>query len=210
MIEAVCDAVQLTVLAACLVLSLLRAFRTRGTAWLMLACFFGCMLLGNVNWLGYQVVFGETPKVAFVEDLSWTAGFLFLALVGKLCDDARAPSPPVPAAWAPVVLCAACCVFFIVSNGEPLLNVAENGLLAAVGFFAARGLAAESGDGLARNRRFHAAMLAYVIAEEALWLSSCFLLPGEIVAMAPYIVCDYILTLASAALLACAWGCDEP
>ena len=209
MIEAVCDAVQLVVLAVCLGLSIWRAVATRGTAWLMLACFFGCMLLGNVNWLGYQVVFGETPTVAFIEDLSWTAGFLFLALVGKLCDDARAPSPPVHAAWIPVVACVACCVFYIVSNGEPLLNVAENGLLAAVGFFAVRGLAAEGGEGLAHNRLFHGAMLAYVIVEEALWLSSCFLQPGLIVAIDPYIVCDYALTLASAALLVCAWRCDD-
>ena len=209
MIEAVCDAVQLVVLAACLGFSLWRAFATRGTAWLMLSCFFGCMLLGNVNWLGYQVVFGETPKVAFVEDLSWTAGFLFLALVGKLCDDACAPSPLVPAAWIPVVVCVACCVFFIASNGELLLNIAENGLLAAVGFYAVRGLAAEGGEGLARNRLFHGAMLAYVIIEEALWLSSCFLTPGEIVGIDPYIICDYALTLANAALLVCAWRCDE-
>lgn len=210
MIEAVCDAIQLLVLAVCLGLSLWRAFATRGTAWLMLACSFGCMLLGNVNWLGFQIVFGETPKVAFIEDLTWTAGFLFLALVGKLCDDARAPSPPVPAAWIPVVICAACCIFFIVSNGEPLLNIVENGMLAVVGIFAVRGLAAESGDGLARSRLFHGAMLAFVLVEEALWLSSCFLLPGEIVAIDPYIVCDYALTLACAALLACAWRCDEP
>ena len=209
MIEAVCDATQLVALAACLGLSLWRAFATRSTAWLMLACFFGCMLLGNVNWLGYQVVFGETPKVAFIEDLSWTAGFLFLMLIGKLCDDARAPSPPVRMACVPVILCTACCVFFIVSNGELLLNIAENGLLAAVGFFAVRGLAAEGGDGLAHSRLFHGSMLAYALVEEALWLSSCFLLPGEIVAIDPYIVFDYALTLASAALLASAWRCDD-
>ena len=209
MIEAVCDAVQLTVLAACLALSLWRAFKTRGTAWFMLACFFGCMLLGNVNWLGYQIVFGETPRPSLIEDLSWTAGYLFLALVGKQCDEARAPSPPVPAAWAPVALCAACCVYFIVIGGKPLLNIADNGLLAVVGFFAVRGLAAESGDGLARSRLFHGAMLAYVLVEEALWLSSCFLWPGEIVGLDPYIVFDYALTLASAALLVCAWRCDE-
>jgi hypothetical protein len=209
MIEAVCDAVQLAILAACLILSLWRAFTTRGAVWFMLACFFGCMLLGNVNWLGYQVVFGETPTTAFIEDLSWTAGLLFLALIEKQCDDARAPSPPVPVAWIPVTLCAACCVFFIASNGEPLLNVAENGLLAAVGFFAVRGLAIGSGDGFSRNRLFHGAMLAYVIVEEALWLSSCFLWPGEIVGINPYIAFDYALTLASAALLVSAWRCDE-
>jgi len=90
------------------------------------------MFLGNVNWLGYQLVFGETPAVAVIEDLSWAAGFLFLVLIEKQCDDCRAPSPPVPAAWIPVALCAGCCVFFIVSNGEPLLNVVENGLLCLV------------------------------------------------------------------------------
>lgn len=208
MIEVIGDAVQLLVLAVCLGLSLWRALVTRGTAWLTLACFFGCMFLGNVNWLGYQLVFGETPTVAVIEDLSWAAGFLFLVLIEKQCDDCRAPSPPVPAAWIPVALCAGCCVFFIVSNGEPLLNVVENGLLAAVGFFAVRGLAAESGQGFAHNRPFHAAMLVYVCAEEALWLSSCFLLPGEIMAFNPYIAFNYVLTFATAALLACAWRSD--
>ena len=209
MIEAVCDAVQLVVLAACLGLSLWRAFKTRGTAWLMLACFFGCMFLGNVNWLGYQVVFGETPRPSFIEDLTWTAGYLFLALIEKQCDEARAPSPPVPAAWIPVVACAACCAYFIFIGGKPLLNIADNGLLAAVGFFAVRGLAAQSGEGLARSRIFHGAMLAYVIAEEALWLSSCFLWPGEIVGVGPYIIFNYVLTLASAVVLAAAWRSDE-
>ena len=245
MIEAVCDAVQLVVLAACLGLSLWRAFKTRATAWLMLACFFGCMFLGNVNWVGYQVVFGETPRPSFIEDLTWTAGYLFLVLIEKQCDEARAPSPPVPAAWIPVAVCAACCAYFIYIGGKPILNIADNGLLAAVGFFAVRGLAARLGEplcedpspsaqddkrepaqdglslchaerseassrsGMAHSRLFHGAMLAYVIVEEALWLSSCFLWPGEIVVVGPYIVFNYALTLASAAVLAAAWRCDE-
>ena len=208
MIEAVCDGVQLVVLAACLGLSLWRAYTSRGTAWLMLACFFSCMFLGNVNWLGYQVVFGETPRPSFIEDLSWTAGYLFLALIAKQCDAARSPSPPVPVAWIPVVACAACCAFFIYIGGKPLMNIADSGLLATVGFFAVRGLAAEGSEGLANSRLFHGAMLAYVIAEEALWLSSCFLWPGEIVGAGPYIVFDYILTFVSAAVLACAWRYD--
>ena len=225
MIEAVCDAVQLIVLAACLGLSLWRAFQTRSTAWLMLACFFACMFLGNVNWVGYQVVFGETPRPSFIEDLSWTAGYLFLMLIEKQCDEVRAPSPPVPVAWIPVAACAACCVYFIFIGGKPLLNIADNGLLAAVGFFAVRGLAAlplchpersakhevegSPRSGLARNRFFHGVMLAYVIVEELLWLSSCFLWPGEIVGADPYIVFDYVLTLASAAVLVAAWRSDE-
>ena len=52
-------------------------------------------------------------------------------------------------------------------------------------------------------------MLAYVVVEEALWLSSCFLMPGEIVRINPYIVFDYVLTIASAMLLICAWRCDR-
>ena len=45
-------------------------------------------------------------------------------------------------------------------------------------------------------------------AAEDLMIESCFLLPGEIMAFNPYIAFNYVLTFATAALLACAWSSD--
>ena len=209
MIESASDAIQLLVVALCASSSLFRAYRTRSVAWLLLACFYGCMLFGSADWLVYQLVFGETPQYSPISDFSWTAGYVFLMMLEAQCDERRAPSPPVWAAWIPVVACAACCIFFIVTHGDPLLNLVENGMLAAVGFFAVRGLASDGGDGLAYNRLFHAATLAFVLAEEAVWLSSCFLGPGEIAATDPYIVFGYAMSFSMAAIVACAWRSND-
>ena len=212
--ESVSDAVQLAVLAACFALSLLRAQRERGTAWTAVACFYACMLLGNAYWLGYQLVFGDIPHYSRIAELSWIAGYVFLIILAVELDRGRGVVAPVPAAWVPVAACAACCVFYIVDSGSPLLNIADNGLLAAVGFFAVRGIVApvarSAEDGrlagsLVSNRPLHAALLAFVAVEQALWLASCLPEPELLKGVDLYIVLNYVLTLSYAAILACAW-----
>ena len=211
--ESISDVIQLVVLAACFALSLVRALRERRTAWTAVTCFYACMLLGNVYWLGYQLVFGDTPHYSYIADLCWVAGYIFLAMLAVEMDRGRGVTAPVPAAWIPVAACAACCVFYIVYSGSPLLNIADNGLLAAVGFFAVRGVAvpvtrsAESGraGSLAGNRPLHVALLAFVVAEQALWLASCLPEPELLSGVDLYIVLNYVLTFSYAAILACAW-----
>ncbi len=211
--ESVSDAVQLVVLAACLALSLLRALRKHATAWTAVACFYACMLLGNAYWLGYQLVFGDIPHYSRIAELSWIAGYVFLVMLSAELDRGRGVAAPVPAAWIPVAACAACCVFYIVDSGSPLLNIADNGFLATIGFFAVRGIAApvaRSAEGrqvrsLAGNRFLHAALLAFVVVEQALWLASCFPEPELLDGVDLYIVLNYVLTLSYAAILACAW-----
>ena len=211
--ESTSDAIQLVVLAACFAFALVRALREHNTTWLSIVCFFACMLLGNVYWFGYLLVFGETPQYSYIADLAWIAGYVFLLILVVEADRSRGVSAPVPAAWAPVVLCAACCVFYIVTSGSPLLNIADNGLLAAIGFFAMRGIVAHpearsTDNHLADNRAFHVAVLAFVIIEQALWLSSCLLEPGPIDTVNPYIVIGFVLTLSYAAILGCAGGSE--
>ena len=112
-----------------------------------------------------------------------------------------------------MAVCAACCVFYIVDSGSILLNIADNGLLAAVGFFAVKGIATSGaqpiGDDwlgrLAGNKALHVALLAFVAAEQALWLSSCLLEAVSVGGLEPYVVLNYVLTLSYAAILACAW-----
>lgn len=217
--ESISDAVQLTVLVVCFVCSVLRVLRERNSAWITVTCFFACMLLGNVYWLGYQVVLGDIPHYSRIAELSWIAGYVFLLMLMLEADRIRGVSAPIPAAWIPVVVCAACCIFYIVDSGSPLINIADNGLLAAVGFFAVRGLVATPDvrfeEGLpyrrfAYNRALHAAMLAFVAVEQALWLASCFPELAFLGSVEPYVVFNYVLTLAYAALLACAWRSSEP
>lgn len=218
MMESVSDAVQLAVLAACFAFSLVRALRERRAAWTAMTLFYACMLLGNAYWLGYQLVFGDIPHYSRIAELSWIAGYVFLVMLAVELDRERGVAAPVPAAWVPVAVCAACCVFYTVDSGSPLVNIADNGLLAAVGFFAVRGLAAPAAQpaeglsvrNLAGNRPLHAALLAFVAVEQALWLASCLPKPELINGVDPYIVLNYVLTLAYAAILACAWRSDAP
>ena len=212
-IESISDAVQLAVLALCFTLALVRALRERSTVWTSIACFYACMLLGNVYWFGYLIVFGETPIYSYIADMGWIAGYVFLAMLLAETDRARNVSALLPASLIPIVLCAACCIFYIATSGSVLLNIVDNGLLAIIGFYAVRGIAAHSDSSkhvskLAANKAFHWAVLAFVIVEQALWISSSFLEHGPIAAVNAYIILSYVFTLAYAAILVCALRSD--
>ena len=208
MIEAVSDAVQLAVMAVCFGLALVRVLRVRNSAWLCITCFYACMLLGNAYWFGYLVVFGETPHYSPIAELGWAASYLFLLMPLVECNQRRAPAAPFPAAWIPPVVCAACGAYFIHVNGYPVINVLDAALMGGLGFMAVRGLAAPSAEGFIGNHAFYGSVLAFVIVEEALWMSSLLLEPGPILAVEPYIILNFALTLSSAAILACAWRSD--
>ena len=210
MIYSSSEAIQLLVLGICFALALIRALRMRNSAWTEVACFFACMFLGNVYWYGYLAVFGDTPNVSYISELSWIAGYVFLLMLMIECDQARGLAAPVRAAWVPVAVCAACCAYYIFVNGYPLLNLADNGLVAALGFFAVRGLAAspdgEPGKRFAHNRLLHGAVLAFVVVEQVLWLSS---LLDPTADLAVYGIANYALTASYAAILVAAWRSDE-
>ena len=210
MIYSSSEAIQLLVLGVCFALALIHALRMRNSAWTEVACFFACMFLGNVYWYGYLAVFGDTPNVSYISDLSWIAGYVFLLMLLVECDQARGLAAPVHAAWIPVAVCAVCCVYYIYANGYPILNLVDNGLMAALGFFAVRGLAArpdgEPGKCFADNRFLHGTVLAFVVVEQVLWLSS---LLDPTADLAVYGVANYALTLSYMAILVAAWRSDE-
>lgn len=209
MIETASDAIQLAVMAICFGFSLVRVLRVRNSPWLCITCFYACMLLGNAYWFGYLVVFGETPQYSYVADLCWAAGYLFLLMPLIECNQRRAPAAPFPAAWIPPVVCAACGAYYIYANGYPVINVIDAALMGGLGFFAVRGMVAPAGKGFMGNRFLYGAVLAFVIVEQALWMSSLLLEPGPILAIEPYIVIGFALTLSYAVILACAWRSDD-
>ena len=213
MIYSSSEAIQLLALAVCFALALVRALRIRNTPCIEIACYFACMLLGNVYWYGYLAVFGDTPSASYISELSWIAGYVFLLMLLVECNQRRGLIAPVPVAWIPVGVCAACCVYYIYANGHPLLNLVDNGLVAALGFFAVRGLvittrdaAESSGRSFTDNRFFYGAVLVFIIVEQVLWLSSLFDPTADLVV---YAVINHLLTLSFFAILAAAWRSDE-
>lgn len=205
------EAIQLLVLAACFALTLVKALRMRNSVWIEVVCFFACMLLGNVYYFGYTIVFGDSPHYSYIADLGWIAGYIFLLMLLVECEQGRGITSPSPVAWIPVAACAVCCVYYIAVNGYPVLNIADNGLMAALGFFAVRGLVASPKDGTAKsfasNRALHIAVLAFVVVEQALWLSSLISEPRP--GFDAYTIINYALTLSYVIVLACAWRSDE-
>ena len=210
MTESLSEGIQLIVLGVCFALALMRALRMRNSAWTEVACFFACMFLGNVYWYGYLAIFGNTPTVSYISDLSWIAGYVFLLMLLLECNQQRGLAPPVRVAWIPVAVCAVCCVYYIWASGDILLNLSESALVAAIGYFAVRGLAArpEEGQekGFAHNRLLHASALALVIAEQSLWLLSLLDPTAELVI---YSSANFLLTFSCIAILASAWRSDQ-
>ena len=210
MIEGASEAIQLLVLGVCFVLALVRTLRVRTAAWIELTCFFACMFLGNAYWYGFLSVFGRTPDASYISDLNWIAGYAFLLMLLIECNQKRGPTPPVHAAWVLVAVCAACCVYFMYVSGYILLNLSEGGLVAALGFFAIRGIFAcrneSTGKAFSHNRLFHASVLAFVVVEEVLWLSSLLDPTDDLVI---YGILNFLLTFSYIAILAASWRSED-
>ena len=201
MIEIIENAIQLGMLGACLVLSLVHLYRRRDDLWIFLSSFYGCTFFALVYWLGYLVVFGVTPYLFYVSDLGWTASYLFMLVLEARLDEMRAPEPPVVLAWIPVVLTVPFFLLFI-THGDLILNVVQCSQMAAIAFFAVRGVCSPYGEGLAGNRWFHVSVLVWVAVQLLEWAASCF---WGAETFTPLIASDLALSATYAIMLVCAW-----
>ncbi|MDO4533651.1 MAG: hypothetical protein Q4C36_08015 [Coriobacteriia bacterium] len=208
--EAIIENIALAVFILCFGLSLVRAFKVRTRPWVILASGFGCNMLAQAYWVGYIMVFGETPAYFYISDIGWAADFLFILMVLIECNIKLSPTPPTPAAWIPVVISAVLCVYYIAIGNSVVACVVDNGLMASIGYFAVRGVAHASGGKEAsrqfrNNRAFAAMCLAFVVIELCLWTASCFY--SEVPAL--YDLFNYALFASHAGLLACAWRSED-
>jgi len=205
----------LALFALCFGLSLARAFRDRTRPWVILAFGCGCNLFAQAYWVGFMVVFGETPIYFYISDIGWAAQFLFIVMLLVECNIARAPNPPVSAAWAPVVVSAFLTIYYIYVGNNVIVCLVDGALIASIGYFAVKGLAAKPDEGaLAEgggrklfryNRVFAGMCLAFVVIELGLWTASCFYSEVPIA----YDVFNYALFASHVGLIACAWGSED-
>jgi len=80
MIEIFDNLLQLTVLGACITVSLVKYFRTHSRYHMLITLFYAEFFLGDLYWVLYYSFFGITPHIFFVTEMSWYVSYLFLYL----------------------------------------------------------------------------------------------------------------------------------
>lgn len=216
MIEILAEVIAFVVFTICFVLALVRAFKVCTRPWVILAFGYGCNLFAQAYWLGYMAVFGETPQYFYISDLGWAAQYLFIIMLLVECNIKRTPNPPLTAAWAPIVVSAFLTAYYIYVGNNVIACLVDGILVASIGYFAVKGLAAKPADPslavdengksfFSYNRAFAGMCLVFVVVELSLWTASCFYSEVPIA----YDIFNYALFASQVGMLACAWKSEE-
>lgn len=189
----------LAALSGC-VLSGVFYLRSRKQAYFLLCCFYGCFGLGVLYWLLYTILITDTPAMFYVSDIGWISSYLFLLLLqNNLADkEERALRSRLP--WLALAVMIPLAAYFI-TIGDVLYNLIVGALMAAMLWFAIRGLVWQSRqpEPDPGRRFFHLAMIGYIVLENCLWLSS-YPWAGDTLTN-PYFWFDFALTASILVLL---------
>ena len=193
MIEIIDNSIQLSVMAGCGIYSAVLFFRRKEQVWFLLTCFYGAFALGLIYWLLFLVFLSDTPRFSPISDLSWLASVLFLLV---LQTTIRLPGEEEYRplwAWTVPAFCTIMCFFFFMW-GKYFLNTLWAILMGICGYSALRGLVfARRQSGAARGcQYFHIAVLAFILFEYGLWISSCYWKDDTL--SNPYFWFDFLLT----------------
>lgn len=72
--------IQLFIVMLCGIYSCYRALKLKSKNWIPVTLFNVSFGIGLLYWVLYIVLFGSTPRVFCVSELSWTASYVFLAI----------------------------------------------------------------------------------------------------------------------------------
>ena len=173
MVELIDNLTQLLASLYGCVLSGVFYLRSRRQPYFLLCCFYGCFGLGLLYWLLYTLLVTDTPPLFYVSDIGWISCFLFLLLLQNSLADKEERTLRSRAPWLAVVIEIPLTAYFI-SIGDALYNLIVGTLMAAMLWFAIRGLAWQSKQPKpdCGKRFFHFVMIGYIVLENCLWLSS--------------------------------------
>ena len=196
MIERYENGIQVAVLMCCILTALYKALTYKSRTWSLLGFFYGCWALGDLFWLFCLLLFGETPQISIVSDLSWYASYLFLYLL------LRHIAPPVQGGgkrllpWLGFVFTFAMAAFFM-QWGEVLTNLVYASLMGLLIYAAVRRLTEQPRR--RECRYFCVLILTFCLLEYTLWTASCFWTQEGL--GNPYYWLDFLLTVCFAFFL---------
>ena len=186
MVEIIDNCTQFAATLTCCAISGVLYLRRRSQELFLLTCFYGCFALGLLYWTLYLVLFESTPSAFYVSEIIWISSCIFLYLLQYTITGGEVRGRQCRVAWigpaAGAVMLAVFCIF----GRDIPAAILRCCLMSVLARHAIRALA------FGIRRRFHIAVLCFVCAEYALWLSSVRWL-GDTLAN-PYFWIDFLLT----------------
>ncbi len=147
--------------------------RSRRQSYFILNCFYGSFTLANLYWLLYTILITDAPPMFYVSEIGWTAGYFFLILLQDSLCRPEERTFRCRAMWIAPLVIVPLTVYYI-TIGTVIYNLIIGGIMLVIfrsslrGFFYWR-----KQKGKERNLRlFHLTVMAFVILENGLWLSS--------------------------------------
>ncbi len=185
---------QITVLAVCLIIAVVRSVRTTSRIWILLSMFLGAFFLGDLYWVLWLLFYGETPYYSYIPSLSWNAAYIYQLLVLMHVQRKGVPRQRSAFLWIIPAVIVGLCAFYM-THGDYLANLitavisiysiqySMNGLLYLRG---------KSGSE-AKARPLYILTLVFWALEYAMWTLSMFWM-GDTLAN-PYFWCDIALSI---------------
>ena len=172
MAELIDNLIQFICVFVCGCYACFRTVTVRNYKWLLIMLFYVSFGMGLAYWVLYLVLFGSSPQVFFVSELSWTASYIFLAirLVNDMPKDERKAKSKI-FFWILPAFSFIMCVFFCI-KGSYLENILMGTALAVCGFYAVKGIYFAKRKGQTGRLWIFAAVLFFYAAEYLLWISS--------------------------------------
>lgn len=189
MIESIDNAIQILTLIICASMSVFRAARYGSRSWTMLSFFYGTLMMGDIYWAVYQIFLERSPQISVASDLSWYAAYIFLYLLMRHVLPPEEVSGRRAVALSGPALCVGMGIVFMMW-GEIINNAVYAALMGLLMYSA---LIRLSDASLGRKEHIlPAAVLAFCLAEYALWISSLFW--NEELLIHPYYIFDLLFT----------------
>ncbi len=199
-LELFLDILQLLVTLAGCGCSVLLYCKSRRQHYFLLTCFYGCFSLGLFYWTIYLLLFDKTPQLLYVTEIAWLSALIFLGMLQYTFSSQEERTFWCPAMWLAPVTGVATMVVYWLCGGVlfTMLRFSLSVMLVWKNIQSLCYLAAQK-QPAPQLRTFYIAVLTFVAAEYALWLSSVFWVSDTW--NNPYFWFDFLLTAVLAALL---------
>ena len=190
MIDTIENIIQIVVLSVCVAVAIAKAVKYRSRSWTILSFFYGSWLLGDIYWLVCLVIYGSTPEISVISDLSWYAAHIFLYFLLRHTLPPENVDGVHPLTWLGPIFALGMAIFFMFW-GEIISNLVYGALMGLLMFSSIRRIMDKNTP--RRSLFLPVWILVYSLLLYALWVSSCYW--DDTIVFQAYFVFDFLITV---------------